>query len=159
MLCFPRNLKGSVPGVPDANLVQLFKSLLGQAFQHQSLESPWTSLEDPWRVPGSSLEVPGGPWWVPGGSLEGPWNLPGGPWRIPGGSLEAPWSSLRVPGGSLGGPWRSLEGPWRVPGGPWGSLMQTLFSSVVQNTTGTGVSAPLVRFAAWAKHYVSVFSF
>ena len=71
MLCFPRNLKGSVPGVPDANLVQLFKSLLGLAFEH---------LEDPWRVPGGSLEVPEGPWGsleVPGESLEGPWRLPG----------------------------------------------------------------------------------
>jgi hypothetical protein len=52
MHCFPRNLKGSVPGVPDANLVQLFKSSLGLAFQH---------LEDPWRVPGRSLGVPEGP--------------------------------------------------------------------------------------------------
>ena len=34
MLCFPKNLKDSVPGVPDANPVQLFKSSLGQAFQH-----------------------------------------------------------------------------------------------------------------------------
>jgi hypothetical protein len=52
MHCFPMNLKGSVPGVPDANLVQLFKSSLGLAFQH---------LEDPWRVPGRSLGIPEGP--------------------------------------------------------------------------------------------------
>jgi hypothetical protein len=89
VLCFPTNLKGSVPRVPDANLVQLFKSSLGQTFQHQSLESLWRSLEDPWRVPGGSLEVPEAPWWVPGG-----------PWRVPGGSLEAPWRSPRVPTGS-----------------------------------------------------------
>ena len=83
MLCFPRNLKGSVPGVPDANLVQLFKSLL-------------------WRVPGGSLEVPEGPW--------GPWRSLENPWRVPGGSLEVPegpWGSLEVPGGSLEGPWRA----------------------------------------------------
>ena len=53
VLCFPTNLKGSVPRVPDANLVQLFKSSLGQAFQHQSLESLWRSLEDPWRARGA----------------------------------------------------------------------------------------------------------
>ena len=40
MLCFPRNLKGSVPGVPDANPVQLFKSLLGQTFQHHWFGTP-----------------------------------------------------------------------------------------------------------------------
>ena len=77
VLCFPTNLKGSVPRVPDANLVQLFKSSLGQTVQHQSLESLWRSLEDPWRVPGGSLEVPEGPW--------------GSTWRVPGASLESPW--------------------------------------------------------------------
>ena len=56
MLCFPKKLKDSVPGVPDANPVQLFKSCLGLAFQQ---------LEDPWRLPG-------GPWVAPGrpGSVE-----------------------------------------------------------------------------------------
>ena len=123
MHCFPRNLKGSVPGVPDANLVQLFKSWLGQTFQHQSLESPWTSLEDPWRVPGSSLEVPGGPWWVPGGSLEGPWGSPGR-------SLEIPKGSHRV----LRAPWWSLEGPFIVPGS-----LNTLFS---KESEGFGSRGP-----------------
>jgi hypothetical protein len=70
MHCFPKNLKDSVPGVPDVNPVQLFKSSLGLAFQH---------LEAPWRVPGGSLEVPEGPWGVPGGSLERPWKAPGSP--------------------------------------------------------------------------------
>ena len=40
MLGFPTNLKGSVPGVPDANPVQLFKSSLGQAFQHHWFGTP-----------------------------------------------------------------------------------------------------------------------
>ena len=100
--CFPKNLKGSVPGIPDANLVQLFKSLLGQAFQQQSLESPWRSLEDPWRVPGRTLEV-----------REASWQVPGGPWRCPGESLPALWRSPRVPTSVLKEvPGRSLEGPW-----------------------------------------------
>jgi hypothetical protein len=108
VLCFPTNLKGSVPRVPDANLVQLFKSSLGQAFQHQSLESLWRSLEDPWRIPGGSLEapwrflrLPGGSLEVPGGSLGDPWRLPGHPQGFP----QGPESALEVPGGSLEGPW------------------------------------------------------
>ena len=40
MLCFPMNLKSSVPGVPDANPVQLFKSSLGQTFQHHWFGTP-----------------------------------------------------------------------------------------------------------------------
>ena len=50
-------------------------------------------------------------------------GVPGNPWRVPGGSLRATWRTLRVPRESQGG--------------PWGSLMQTLFSSVVQIIAGT----------------------
>ena len=110
VLCFPTNLKGSVPRVPDANLVQLFKSSLGQAFQHQSLESPWRSLEDPWRLPGGSLELRAAPWWVPGS-----------PWSVPGGSLGVPGGFLGVPGGVPGGTkygGASLGVSWDGPGKP-----------------------------------------
>ena len=78
MHCFPRNLKGSVPGVPDANPVQLFKYRWDDRFS----TSPWNHSGGPWRIPGGSLEapwksqrVPGSPWRY----LEGPWKFSGGP--------------------------------------------------------------------------------
>jgi hypothetical protein len=122
MLCFPMNLKGSVPRVPDANPVQLFKSLLGQAFQH---------LEDPWRVPGRSLEVP-----------EGPWGIPGGPWRIPGASLEAPWESQRFPGV----PGRYLEGAWRAPGEPLDHQMHCFPRNLKGSVPGVPDANPVQLF-------------
>ena len=87
-------------------------------------------------------EVTRGPWRIPGGSLEGPCisqccvfqrferilrNL----WRVPRGSPVE--SSLKVPCSAL----FSKESE-----GSEGSLMQTLFSSVVQIIAGTSVSAP-----------------
>ena len=89
-------------------------------------------------------EVPRGPWRIPGGSLEGPCisqpcvfqrfeRILRNPWGIPRGSpVEI---SLKVPHSTL----FSKESE-----GSEGSLMQTLFSSVVQIIAGTSVSAPLV---------------
>ena len=60
MLCFPMNLKSSVPGVPDANLVQLFNNRWDNRFSTIGLGPHRFAAWAKHYVSGSSNEGPRG---------------------------------------------------------------------------------------------------